>query len=87
MAHDQAEANLAGKWLANEENGSSSNSSGEEEVKVTSNKVAPTQNRVTTTRDRVTATRDWVTVTLARRKIRERSNQPGWMSIWCSRSW
>jgi hypothetical protein len=84
MAHDQDDANLAGKWLANEENGSSSNSSGEEEVEVTSNKVAATQNRVTTTRDRVTATRDWVTATQARRKISERSNQPGLMSTWRS---
>jgi hypothetical protein len=35
MAHDQAEANMAGKWLAKEENGSSGDSNGEEEVEVT----------------------------------------------------
>jgi hypothetical protein len=35
MAHDHAEANVAGKWLAKEEGGSSGDSSGEEASMVT----------------------------------------------------
>jgi hypothetical protein len=38
MAHDQAEANMKGKWLAKEENDNNGDSSGEEEVEVTSAK-------------------------------------------------
>jgi hypothetical protein len=38
MAHDQAEANMVGKRLAKEENGSSGDSSGEDEVEDTSDK-------------------------------------------------
>jgi hypothetical protein len=36
LVHDQAEANVVEKWLAKEENGNNSNSSGKEEVEVTS---------------------------------------------------
>jgi hypothetical protein len=38
MTDDQGEANMVGKWLAKEENGSSDDSSSKEEVEVTSNK-------------------------------------------------
>jgi hypothetical protein len=58
------------KCLAKEENDSSGNSSGEEEVEVTSAKsdpntdqVAATQNRVTVTRRQESATWSWVTTT------------------------
>jgi hypothetical protein len=36
MANDQVEANVVGKWLVKEENSSSGDNSGEEEVEVTS---------------------------------------------------
>jgi hypothetical protein len=36
MAQDQAKANVVGKWLAKEENGSSDSNNGEEEIEVTS---------------------------------------------------
>jgi hypothetical protein len=38
MAHDQDEANVAGKWLAKEENGSSGHNNSEEEVELTMDK-------------------------------------------------
>jgi hypothetical protein len=63
MTHDQAEANVAGKWLAKEEGGSSGDSSEVEASKVTPARGKTTQDRVTGTRSRVTTTQSRETAT------------------------
>jgi hypothetical protein len=68
---------LQEKWLAKEENGSSS--SDEEEVEVTLAKGDSNPGRVA-------ATRSWVTATRAGKMMGERRNRPGWTSTWSSQS-
>jgi hypothetical protein len=67
------------KWLAKEKNGSIGDSSGEEEVEVTSDKggsnLESGKGNLGLGNGNPGKEEDW-----------RRSNQPGWMSTWCSRS-